>query len=330
MIWALILLSQSLLHAAQSRFIIIDSNPAGNYEIYRIRTDGSDPLQLTNDTSFDSWWGRISPDARRILFYRTPKGVHDRNYGLTSLWMMNADGSDARQIIERGGHGWLLQGHAEWSPDGTKLVMFGTQAGVAQVFITDTDGQDPKLVTDRPGMLSLDPAFSPDGGVIVFTGCPTPMCRRTEYEIFSIPASGGVATRLTFNDLIDNDPYYSPDGARIAWLTNFDPSAFGGIGTWGISMMNADGTEQVAIVRDGQITSKPQWSADGRTIYTHRVEPGVTARWGIYRMNPDGSVITIITDKVARFDSEYPSADFAIEDEPQREPMVNGRERAKF
>jgi Tol biopolymer transport system component len=56
--------------------------------------DSSAPRQLTDDPSLDSWWPRISPDRRTILFYRAPAGVHDLDATKVSLWAMDADGSN--------------------------------------------------------------------------------------------------------------------------------------------------------------------------------------------------------------------------------------------
>ena len=45
-----------------------------------------------------------------------------------------------------------MQGHAEWSPDGTELVMFGgPRRANPRIYITSDAGQDPRQVTDRPG-----------------------------------------------------------------------------------------------------------------------------------------------------------------------------------
>ena len=85
--------------------LAFDSDRTGNYEIYLMNTDGSGVRALTNDRTQDSWWPRISPERARILFYRTPAGTHDGDYTKTSLWEMNADGSDSHQVIANGANG---------------------------------------------------------------------------------------------------------------------------------------------------------------------------------------------------------------------------------
>jgi TolB protein len=266
-----------------------------------MKVDGSDVRQLTNEPKWDSWWPRISPDRTRILFYRSPKGVHDTDYSATRLWMMNADGGDARELRPKGADGWELQGHAEWSPDGTQLVMFGGSRANPQLFVTKADGTSPRRLTDRPGT-NLDPSFSPDGKTVVFVGCAQAICFEKDYEIFSMPAAGGEAKRLTTNSLRDHDPYLSPDGSTIAWLQQSETG--GAAAVWNIQRMRADGTDQRPVTNDKNINSKPEWSADGTLIFFHRFEVG-RPRWHIFTIHPDGSGLREL-DMNAPENSEYP------------------------
>ena len=53
---------------------------ADAYTVATAPATSSAPLDqpaLTADASFDSWWPKVSPDRSRVLFYRTPKGIHD-------------------------------------------------------------------------------------------------------------------------------------------------------------------------------------------------------------------------------------------------------------
>ncbi|HET8568513.1 MAG TPA: hypothetical protein VFM93_05945, partial [Candidatus Limnocylindria bacterium] len=258
--------------------LAFDSDRTGNFEIFVARVDGSQLRQLTADAAYDSWWARIAPDRRRILFYRTPKGTHDRDYTKTSLWMMNADGTDQRHLLPAGGNGWDMHGHAEWSPEGDRLVMFGGQRMNPQIFVTDLRGGSPRAITARGGQ-NLDPSWSPDGERIVFVGCPAAICFERDYEVYVVPAAGGEAARLTENGLRDHDPYYSPDGRSIAWLQQTDTA--GPVGVWNIRLMLSDGSQQRAVTNDRHINSKPEWSRDGAAIFFHRFEAGGD-RWRLF------------------------------------------------
>jgi len=288
--------------ALASDRVVFDSDRSGNYELYTMLADGSDTRALTTDSHFDSWWPRLSPGRTDVIFYRTPKGVHDTDFAQATLWTVHVDGSDLRELRPKGTDGWDQQGHAEWSPDGKSLTMFGGSGSNPQIFITDANGAKPVRVTDRPGT-NIDPSWSPDGGTIVFVGCPEAVCFDHNYEIYTIPRSGGDARRLTSDDLRDHDPYFSPDGKSIAWLSRTDPT--GPTGIWNIKIMNADGSAQRAVTHDSQINSKPSWSRDGTLIYFHRFE-FAKGRWGIYTVRPDGSAMQELT-KGAAGNSEFPS-----------------------
>lgn len=282
--------------------LLFDSDRSGNFEVYAMRTDGTDVRQLTRDPAFDSWWPRLSPDRTNVLFYRTPKGIHDTDFTQTSLWWMRADGSGLRELRPKGTDGWDQQGHAEWSPDGRSMVMFGGAKSNPQIFITDAAGRSARRLTDRGGT-NIDPSFSPDGRSIVFVGCPNAICFVQDYEIYLMSAEGGEARRLTSNDKRDHDPYFSPDGSRIAWLQQTD--ARGPTGSWNIRIMRSDGSEQRAVTDDRNINSKPEWSRDGTLILFHRFELGGD-RWRLFAIRPDGSGLSELA-KGAPGNNEFPS-----------------------
>lgn len=282
--------------------LAFDSDRTGNYELFTMQIDGSQVRQITSDAKFDSWWPRISPDRKRILFYRTPKGTHDRDFTQTSLWVANADGSEARELRARGADGWDEQGHAEWSPDGAHLVMFGGSRTNPQIFVSAADGTAARKVMQREGT-NIDPSWSPDGKTIAFIGCPAAVCFEKDYEVYTIPAQGGEARRLTNDGIRDQDPYFSPDGARIAWLSQTDPT--GPVGVWNIRIMASDGSGQRLLTNDRNVNSKPEWARDGSRIYFHRLQAG-RDRWSLFAIRPDGSGLVELNPG-SPGNSEFPS-----------------------
>lgn len=280
--------------------MLFDSNRTGNYEIFAMPADGGSPRQITEDPVYDSWWPKLSKDRTQIMFHRSPKGTHDRDYAKTSIWMVGVDGTGLRQVVPNRAYGWELIGHPEWSPDGTEIVLFAGKLRAPQIYILDADGTSPRAVTNRVGQ-NLDPSWSPDGQSILFVGCPGSICPHTSYEIYRIRRDGTGETRLTNDVFRDHDPYYSPDGSRIAWLR---------LGlNWGISSMAADGSDQRGVISDLSINSKPAWAVDGSWIYFHRTSLGRLG-FNVFRIRPDGTGMQELISRpligFGPYDNEYP------------------------
>ena len=299
--------------------LLFDSNRTGNYELYRMNVDGTAQQQLTEDPTYDSWWPKISPNRRKVLFQRTPKGVHDTDYAQSTTWVMNLDGSGIREILPYGVYGWTMQGHPEWSPDGRRIATMCGPSSNVQICTVDPDGSDPVMVTSKAGSTQIDPfenegrrggtnvdpSWHPDGKSLLFVGCPTFTCEGSGYEIYRINVDGTGEQRLTFNALRDHDAYYSPDGSRIAFLRESVPKAL----VWSIQMMNPDGSGEHAVIDDGSINSKPNWSVDGDWIYFHRWGLGRTL-FNIFKIRPDGTELTELDPRpqfgFGEYDNEFP------------------------
>jgi TolB protein len=293
--------------AALSReAIVFNSNRTGNDEIYALNAAGAEARQLTRDERYDSWWGRVSPDRRQILFYRTPAGTHDDDYTQNSLWVMNADGSAPRVLRAAGTDGWKIQGHAEWSPDGKSLVMFGgADWNTAQIFVTNAAGVAPRRLTNGSGFY-YDPSWSPDGMKLVFTGCSSKRCSQKEIEVYTLPVSGSPSlTRLTHDSIPDYDPYFSPDGRQIGWLSMVGRTH--AQGEWSIRLASSDGKGARFVINDGNVNGYPAWSRDGELIYFHRLVYGQGEHFSLWAIRPDGSGLKQITRGAAGHD-EYPAA----------------------
>jgi Tol biopolymer transport system component len=291
-----------------SNKLVFDSNRNGNHEIFIMNVDGSEVKRLTFDRKYENWWPRISPDRSKILFYRAPKHKSE-SYPDASLWVMNADGSKLTLLRAKHADGWTMQGHGEWSPDGSKIAMFGSAGASLQIFVTDAQGKNPVQFTNRKGV-NTDVSWSPDGSKLLFNGCPGDPCKPVDYEIYLMAAKPlAVPIRLTNNAVADYDPYFSPDGKTIAWLVNVDPNALPipgtALGRWAIYKANADGSDARALIDDGQINSKPAWSLDGKTIFFHRMMPP-DYRFRVFRISVDGTKLTELTVG-DRATSEFPS-----------------------
>ena len=128
--------------------------------IYSVRaSDGGDLVRLTHGAD---GYPRYAPDGSKVVFLRTKAGVLPDGAG--ALFVMDADGSDARRITPWGS---AFLGQA-WSPDGEWIVF---QRPFGELDLVRPDGSELHRVpmTLPPGAGAREPSWSPDGAWIVFT-----------------------------------------------------------------------------------------------------------------------------------------------------------------
>ena len=67
---------------------------------------------------------------------------------------------------------------------------------------------------------------SPDGKWVAYAvGTPIVLENRTRSAVWIAPSKSGAARRLTSGEKRDSDPAFSPDGRRVAFLSNRDGSS---------------------------------------------------------------------------------------------------------
>jgi Tol biopolymer transport system component len=140
------------------KWLAYDSDRGGNFDIYKIRLDGGDPVQLTTDpgNDFSPAW---SPDDRQIAF-------HSQRTGTRHIYVVSAEGSGDRLVVSGPGQDY----YPDWSPDGRRIA-FISVAATRQLYVTvrDTDGMwgAPQLrATDLTGAATA--MWSPDGTLLAY------------------------------------------------------------------------------------------------------------------------------------------------------------------
>jgi serine/threonine protein kinase/Tol biopolymer transport system component len=97
----------------------------------------------------------IEPGGQRIAF-SIEQGSK------TVLYVMNADGTGARAVTES----LQLEGSPAWTPNGQSITTAANVNGTPQLFSVSLDGSTRPLVMDY----STDPAWAPDGEMVVYSG----------------------------------------------------------------------------------------------------------------------------------------------------------------
>jgi Periplasmic component of the Tol biopolymer transport system len=185
-----------------------------SYEFWTMDSDGNHVGRFIEDTSnrpFASTW---SPNGKKIAYYRNG-----------SLWVVNADRSDAREItnadfsgaapswskrgliaFDRGGSIWIVNpskgkerrvgsgNQPSWSPDGRKLLFVAVprSATVNDVFVMRADGSGRKRLTATPNVNEVQPTSSPGGRWIAFTAGKGVYAMRNDGKKLRLVAAKGV------------------------------------------------------------------------------------------------------------------------------------------
>ena len=105
-------------------------------------------------------------------------------------------------------------------------------------------------------------------------------------EIYLVNPDSTNLVRLTNNNVIDDDPTWSPDGTRLAFVSQKQDGSFA------IFTMNADGsnqTEVTSLTNSGFVRWRPlSWSPDGKKIAFHDFSD-VSGSMDIFVVNVDGN-----------------------------------------
>ena len=134
------------------------------------------------------------------------------------------------------------------------------------------------------GELWLGSVLASNTNRIVFTF----FVKQWESEIYVMDADGGNRENLTNHPGYDHSPDWSPDGTKIAFVSDRDGGPNGG--PFQIYAMDADGTNPIILTDGPRTKMHPDWSPDGGQI-AFTVYPDWEEEWEhhIAVMDADGN-----------------------------------------
>ncbi len=133
------------------------------------------------------------------------------------LYRLPVKGAGETQFekINLGDGGYRCNNDHDFSKDGKWLAFSASSPSSqqSQVYLARADGSGVKLMT--PASPSYFHGWSPDGKWLAFVGR-----RDNKFELYRVPAAGGVEQRLTSKGGYDDGPEYTPDGKWIYFNSN--------------------------------------------------------------------------------------------------------------
>lgn len=189
-----------------------------------------------------------SPDGERFVFADT---VGDN----TEIIISSTDGTERVNITNDPARDQA----PVWSPDG-EFVYFSSNRGSDRqrfsIWRVRPDGSDLSIVHAGSGS-SVEPHIAPSGEILFADDSVGG--RIGNFEIFKLSTPNSSISRLTDRKLYDFAPAVSPDGRKIAFVSNAD-------GNFEIYVMNSDGSGLLRVTRDPADDLNPSWMPDSRTI----------------------------------------------------------------
>ena len=165
-------------------------------------------------------------------------------------------------------------------------------------------------LTDAPGY-DAEAAVAPDGSRIVFTSV-----RDGDLELYTMKPDGSDVKRLTNRVGFDGGPFYSWDGTKIVYRSNYleKPEEIAEYRELlaknlmrptraEIFVMNADGSGQTQVTKSGDANWSPFMHPNGKQIvYASNMHDAAKRTFSLYVVNTDGTGVERVTYG-ARFDS---------------------------
>jgi dipeptidyl aminopeptidase/acylaminoacyl peptidase len=229
-----------------------------NSSIWMVTTDGSrGPWQFTTSpqSSNSSRW---SPDGKSLAFLSSRPAESGTSQGTAppaeqprnQVYLLPMNGGEARRITNLKNGVSLFR----WSPDGTRFVV------VSRLGPSDSRTGDAKERSDVRHYKNSSYKFNDTGW---FDD------RRTHLWVVEVE-SGNTRQITEGNDWNDSDPQWSPDGKRIAFVSNRTGKEYDENRNTDVWVINADGrSDKLGLTKisdHDEADNQPRWSPDGKWI----------------------------------------------------------------
>jgi serine/threonine protein kinase/Tol biopolymer transport system component len=210
--------------------------------------DSNQPRQITTGSRLDGREGLAYTTDGEVVYSSNVSGNMD-------LWVMNADGSNQRQLTADAGN----NSRPVVTRDRRYIIFESDRSGTSNIWRIDADGTNPRQLTSGSG--EANPHYTPDGKWVVYSllgaGKPT---------VWRVSIDGGAPQHII--DRYTTNPAVSPDGKSIACFYRDEQSN----ARTKIAVFNADGGEPI---RTFELAEAPlfdsassglRWSPDGKAL----------------------------------------------------------------
>src|SRR5262245_14434974 len=208
-----------------------------------------------------------SPDGKRIAAT-----------WFDAIWTMTADGRDPKRLVPKSDTA-LSERDPDWLPDGKSIAFSGQSNSGFDLWIAPASGGAARRITSMPGDERW-PSWTRDGRIVF-----SQRALKGEWHLYTVNADGtGEPNRLSPDGAAEWQARVSPDGARLAFVSDREPDANNDVDVWvrALPAKNASPTEKtttVRVTRTAGDESHPVWASDNSRIAYAATRAGSLSVW---------------------------------------------------
>jgi len=168
--------------------IAFESSRDGQFEIYKMNSDGGGQTRLTTNAASDTeadW----SPDGTKIAFTSLRDGNEE-------IYVMNSNGSGQTNLSNNAAFDF----GPSWSPNGTKIAFSSQRDGNNEIYVMNSDGSGQTNLSNNAASDNAA-SWSPEGTKIAFSSQ-----RDGNDEIYVINSDEKRQTRITNTHTTNDEP----------------------------------------------------------------------------------------------------------------------------
>jgi Tol biopolymer transport system component/DNA-binding winged helix-turn-helix (wHTH) protein len=203
----------------------------------------SPPASVVGDCS-----PAFSPDGKRLAFVRVISAL------VGEIYLVSVNGGEPKRLTFDGAG----VSNLAWTPNGREIVFASRLGGKNRLYRIPVEGGGVEWLA-ATGSEAQYPAFSRDGSRLAWRQ------NTSDEDIFRLALKSGSenvqpVASLIVSTALEASPRYSPDGKRIAFVSNRS-------GSDEIWVCGSDGENPIRLTSfRGPLAGSPSWSPDGKQI----------------------------------------------------------------